>query len=77
VRWAVLNVAMLLRRHAAVHDALAAAMGRGASVGACVGILERALEGNAEDILSAKEAASSAAFVSPGASSAEASAQEA
>ena len=33
VRWAVLNVVTLLRRHEGVHDALAAAMQRGASVG--------------------------------------------
>jgi hypothetical protein len=73
----VLNVAMLLRRHAAVQDALAAAMGAGASVGACVGIIERELAGNSEDFLGAEEAAASASFVSPGSTNAEGSTQEA
>ena len=40
IRWAVLNVVGLLRRHSAVHDKLAAAMARGASVGACIAIIE-------------------------------------
>ena len=48
VRWAVLNVATLLRRHAGVHDALAAAMARGESVGACVALLEGQLAGAEE-----------------------------
>lgn len=43
VRWSVLNVAALLRRHAALHDSLAAAMASGASVGACVQLIEDAL----------------------------------
>lgn len=43
VRWAVLNVADMLRRHAALHDQLAAAMRRGASVGACVQLIEERL----------------------------------
>jgi hypothetical protein len=43
VRWAVLNVVTLLRRHAGLQDKLAAAMGAGASVGACVALLEREL----------------------------------
>lgn len=41
VRWSVLNVAALLRRHEALHDQLAAAMAGGASVGACVVLIER------------------------------------
>ncbi len=49
VRWAVLNVVTLLRRHEPVHDALAAAMQRGASVGECIAVIERELAG-AEDI---------------------------
>jgi hypothetical protein len=48
VRWAVLNVAALLRRHADVHDKLAAAMAAGASVGACVSLIERELAGRTE-----------------------------
>jgi hypothetical protein len=48
VRWAVLNVAALLRRHADVHDQLAAAMASGASVGACVALIECELAGRAE-----------------------------
>ncbi|KAG2496576.1 hypothetical protein HYH03_005398 [Edaphochlamys debaryana] len=49
VRWAVLNCAALLRRHAALHDQLAAAMVAGASVGQCVLLLEERLAG-VEDI---------------------------
>ena len=45
VRWAVLNVVSLLRRHAAVQDKLADAMSRGASVGECILVIERAVEG--------------------------------
>lgn len=78
VRWAVLNVAMLLRRHAALHDAVAAAMSSGASVGACFLLIEKGLEGNAADILSADDAAEGASFVSSvPSSSAESSRQEA
>jgi hypothetical protein len=47
VRWAVLNTVTLLRRHRAAHDALADAMDRRLSVGQCVAVLERALEGAA------------------------------
>lgn len=43
VRWSVLNVAALLRRHASLHDSLAAAMASGASVGACIQLIEDAL----------------------------------
>jgi hypothetical protein len=49
VRWAVLNVVTLLRRHEGVHDALAAAMQRGASVGECIAVIEQQLAGS-EDI---------------------------
>jgi len=43
VRWAVLNVVTLLRRHSAAHDALAAGMVQGKSVAECVAIIESAL----------------------------------
>lgn len=46
VRWAVLNVVTLLRRHSAVQEALADAMQRGVSVGECIGIVEAALAGS-------------------------------
>lgn len=49
VRWSVLNVAALLRRHAALHDSLAAAMASGASVGACVQLIEDALSKSEAD----------------------------
>eukprot|EP00882_Tetradesmus_deserticola_P017448 GHRQ01018690.1.p1 GENE.GHRQ01018690.1~~GHRQ01018690.1.p1 ORF type:complete len:273 (+),score=138.28 GHRQ01018690.1:1053-1871(+) len=48
IRWAVLNVAALLRRHADVHDNLAAAMAAGASVAACVELIEREVAGRAD-----------------------------
>jgi hypothetical protein len=43
VRWAVLNVAALLRQHTALHDELAAALRQGRSVGECVALIERRL----------------------------------
>ncbi len=43
MRWAVLNVVTLLRRHEALQDELAGAMAAGASVGACVAMLEARL----------------------------------
>lgn len=43
MRWAVLNVVTLLRRHEATHDALAAAMQQGASVGECIAVIEQQL----------------------------------
>lgn len=43
IRWAVLNVVSLLRRHSAVHDKLAAAMARGISVGECIAVIEKEL----------------------------------
>lgn len=48
VRWSVLNVAALLRRHEVLHDKLAAAMAGGASVGTCVALIERELGDCAE-----------------------------
>ncbi|KAG2430326.1 hypothetical protein HYH02_013803 [Chlamydomonas schloesseri] len=48
VRWAVLNTAELLRRHAGLHAELAAAMGRGASVGQCIALIEGRLAGCAD-----------------------------
>jgi hypothetical protein len=51
VRWAVLNVVALLRRHERAHDALAAAMGRGASAAACIGAVEEALAALPDDAL--------------------------
>jgi hypothetical protein len=72
-----LNVAALLRRHAALQDEVAAAMSAGVSVGGCVAVIERALAGNTEDILSSEEAAAggAAAFISSGTSSGGTSAQ--
>lgn len=43
VRWAVLNVAQLLRQHQALHDELAAAMAEGRSVGRCIALIEQRL----------------------------------
>lgn len=43
VRWAVLNVVTLLRRHEKTQDALAQAMSEGSSVGECIGIVEKQL----------------------------------
>jgi hypothetical protein len=43
VRWAVLNVITILRRHESVVRALADAMARGATVGACVRLIEEKL----------------------------------
>lgn len=48
VRWAVLNTTTLLRRHERTHDALAAAMQRGCSVGECIAVIEAQLAGSAE-----------------------------
>jgi len=49
VRWSVLNVAALLRRHAGLHDSLAAAMASGASVGSCIQLIEEALSAPGAD----------------------------
>ena len=43
IRWAVLNVVSMLRRYEKVQDALAAAMGRGASVGECIMVIEQGM----------------------------------
>jgi hypothetical protein len=45
IRWAVLNVIALLRRHESTHKALASAMLSGASVADCVAVIEEALPG--------------------------------
>jgi hypothetical protein len=44
VRWAALATTMLLRRHAAAHDALEVAMASGASVATCIALLEEKLD---------------------------------
>jgi len=49
IRWAVLNVIALLRRHEATHRRLADAMLAGESVAGCVAIIEESLAG-VEDI---------------------------
>jgi hypothetical protein len=61
----VLNDALLLRRHASLHEQLAAAMQRGESVGACVRRIEAALAGSDADVLGPGEggAAGAAAFI--------------
>lgn len=43
VRWAVLNVAAILRQHSGLHDKLAAAMAAGRTVGECVSLIEEGL----------------------------------
>lgn len=48
MRWAVLNTVSLLRQHEAAHNALAAAMQRGASVGECIAVIEGELARNAD-----------------------------
>lgn len=48
IRWAVLNLVTLLRRHARVHARLAEAMSAGRSVGECIGVVEAALAGASE-----------------------------
>ena len=40
VRWAVLNVAAILRQYEALHDRLAAAMDHGASVGELISMID-------------------------------------
>ena len=49
IRWAVLNVISLLRRHHGIQDELAGAMASGQTVGACVTLIERGLR-SADDI---------------------------
>ncbi len=40
IRWAVLNVTSLLRRHAGTHARLARAMAAGRSVAECIALIE-------------------------------------
>lgn len=44
VRWAVLNVAAILRRYSALQDKLADAMEKGTSTAACIGLIEDELQ---------------------------------
>lgn len=44
VRWAVLNVVTLLRRHERLHDQLTAAMLSGSSIGDCILLVESQLQ---------------------------------
>jgi len=48
IRWAVLNLVTLLRRHTRVHSRLVDAMSGGRSVGECIGVIEAALAGASE-----------------------------
>ena len=48
IRWAVLNLVTLLRRHRRVHARLAEAMAAGRSVGECIAVIEAGLAGAAE-----------------------------
>lgn len=48
IRWAVLNVTSLLRRHSKTHEKLADAMATGASVAACIGVIEESLKASAD-----------------------------
>ena len=48
IRWAVLNVTSLLRRHSKTHEKLAGAMAQGASVAACIGVIEDDLKSSAD-----------------------------
>jgi hypothetical protein len=50
VRWAVLNVVSILRRHEKVQDKLADAMSRGETVAECMAVIEKALESNPDNI---------------------------
>jgi hypothetical protein len=49
VRWAVLNVVSLLRRHEKTHLALSSAMGRGDSIGNCIRVIELNLREHTPD----------------------------
>lgn len=44
IRWAVLNVISLLRRHADIHEHLAHAMAQQASIGECIMCIEEGLQ---------------------------------
>lgn len=48
IRWAVLNVTSLLRRHSKTHDKLAQAMAQGSSVAACIGVIEGDLKDSSD-----------------------------
>ncbi|KAL3159816.1 hypothetical protein ABBQ38_010220 [Trebouxia sp. C0009 RCD-2024] len=48
IRWAVLNVTSLLRRHSKTHEKLADAMATGASVAACIGVIEEGLKASTD-----------------------------
>ncbi|KAF8056002.1 hypothetical protein HT031_006523 [Scenedesmus sp. PABB004] len=72
VRWAVLNVAAMLRRHAGLHDALADAMAAGRSIGECVALIEGALAAQ-PDLLAPEGAASGGSAAASAASDGEAS----
>ena len=48
IRWAVLNVTTLLRRHSNTHEKLADAMASGATVAACIGVIEAGLKASAD-----------------------------
>jgi hypothetical protein len=61
---------MLLRRFSGLQDRLAAAMEAGTSVGGCVRLIERELEGNVADLISAEEVNTSANFVGSSSSAA-------
>ena len=48
IRWAVLNVTSLLRRHSRTHEKLAHAMAEGSSVAACIGVIESDMKDSAD-----------------------------
>lgn len=48
IRWAVLNVTSLLRRHKRTHEKLAQAMAQGSSVAACIGVIEDDVKDSAD-----------------------------
>lgn len=48
IRWAVLNVSSLLRRHSKTHEKLAHAMAEGSSVAACIGVIEGDMQDSAD-----------------------------
>lgn len=45
VRWAVLNTVLILRRHEKARGKLAEAMSEGRSIGACIDIIEKNIDG--------------------------------
>ena len=48
IRWAVLNVVALLKRHSKTHEKLAAAMAQGSSVATCIGVIEDGVKDSAD-----------------------------